>query len=426
MKTLVITLLILAGSFLAITALAAPPKTISYQGYLKDSAGKPVTTATNLTFRLYSSTSGAGAVWQESRSVIPANGIYTIGLGEVTPLTVTFNRQYYLGIQVGTDPEMRPLQMLLAVPYALHSLQSLYSLQSGCYPGDMLNCYTGPPETLNQGICKSGVRTCSPDGSGFGTCVGEFTPNCNGACLDFSSNVNNCGSCGAACFLSNATPSCQNSVCTVAACNAGWGNCDGNNANGCETNTTNSASNCGACNNVCAIPVNANSVVCQNSACKVGSCSSGWGDCDGNFANGCETNIMNNGYNCGVCNNVCTYVPHAFDIGCHNGICTFLRCDPGWGDCDGIYTNGCETDIYISTSNCGACGNACAVPAHATATCTIGTCGFTCNSGYANCNGNAADGCEINILTNNNNCGTCGNVCGITRSCVSGVCQLLQ
>ena len=36
-------------------AYAAPPKTISYQGYLKDGTGKPVTTATSVVFSLYSS-----------------------------------------------------------------------------------------------------------------------------------------------------------------------------------------------------------------------------------------------------------------------------------------------------------------------------------------------------------------------------------
>ena len=136
---------------------AAPPRIISYQGYLNVGAGKPVTTATNLTFSLYSTASGVGPVWTENRSVNPANGVYSIGLGEVTPLTVSFSRQYYLGTQVGTDPELRPLQMLMAVPYAL---------QAGCFPGDMLNCYTGSPETLNVGLCKGGVRTCATDGTG--------------------------------------------------------------------------------------------------------------------------------------------------------------------------------------------------------------------------------------------------------------------
>jgi hypothetical protein len=58
---------------------ASPPKTMSYQGYLKDGTGKPVITATNLTFRLYSSTrSSTGVLWIETRSVTPVNGVYSL------------------------------------------------------------------------------------------------------------------------------------------------------------------------------------------------------------------------------------------------------------------------------------------------------------------------------------------------------------
>ena len=47
-------LLLIIGLVVAVPA-APPPKTISYQGYLKDSAGKPVTAGTFVVFSLYSS-----------------------------------------------------------------------------------------------------------------------------------------------------------------------------------------------------------------------------------------------------------------------------------------------------------------------------------------------------------------------------------
>ena len=73
-------------------AFAAPPKTISYQGYLKDSAGKPVTYGTFVVFSLYSSNPARNnPVWRESRSVTPVNGVYSIQLGSVTPITATFD-----------------------------------------------------------------------------------------------------------------------------------------------------------------------------------------------------------------------------------------------------------------------------------------------------------------------------------------------
>ena len=35
-------------------------------------------------------------------------------------------------------------------------------------------------------------------------------------------------------------------------------------------------------------------------------CPSNWGDCEGNQANGCETRLDLGASNCGVCGNVCT------------------------------------------------------------------------------------------------------------------------
>jgi hypothetical protein len=48
--------------------------------------------------------------------------------------------------------------------------------------------------------------------------------------------------------------------------------------------------------------------------------------------------------------------------------------------------------------------------------------GCTCSPNRANCDGNSDNGCEINLLTDNNNCGACGIVCGGGMSCVSGSC----
>ena len=47
-----------ALAVVAATAFAAPPKTISYQGFLKDGTGAPITRRTYITFSLYSTTSG--------------------------------------------------------------------------------------------------------------------------------------------------------------------------------------------------------------------------------------------------------------------------------------------------------------------------------------------------------------------------------
>lgn len=47
-----------------------------------------------------------------------------------------------------------------------------------------------------------------------------------------------------------------------------------------------------------------------------------------------------------------------------------------------------------------------------------------CPSGYADCDGMAINGCEVNILTSKPNCGRCGNHCtgGALASCCAGMC----
>jgi hypothetical protein len=47
------------------------------------------------------------------------SGIYTVALGSVTSLSLPFNEDYYLGVKVGTTPEMSPRARLTIAPYAL-------------------------------------------------------------------------------------------------------------------------------------------------------------------------------------------------------------------------------------------------------------------------------------------------------------------
>jgi Beta-propeller repeat len=50
-------------------------------------------------------------------------------------------------------------------------------LSCPCKPKDTQVCYDGmPATTAGVGICKSGMRTCSDDGKGFGECVGQVKP----------------------------------------------------------------------------------------------------------------------------------------------------------------------------------------------------------------------------------------------------------
>lgn len=45
-----------------------------------------------------------------------------------------------------------------------------------CTPDAEQACYTGPTETLEVGVCKSGKQVCLPSGTGFSECGGEVLP----------------------------------------------------------------------------------------------------------------------------------------------------------------------------------------------------------------------------------------------------------
>jgi hypothetical protein len=81
-------------------------------------------------------------------------------------------------------------------------------------------------------------------------------------------------------------------------CAAGWGNCDGNDSNGCETDLLNSLDHCGSCPIVCG-DTNA-SPTCQNGQCQM-NCVSGYFDCDSTPGTGCEATLGTQNH-CSGCN----------------------------------------------------------------------------------------------------------------------------
>jgi hypothetical protein len=93
-------------------------------------------------------------------------------------------------------------------------------------------------------------------------------------------------------------------------------------------------------------------------------------------------------------------------------------------DCPNAFTQCGPSCVDLATdhANCGACGHACSASQGYSA-CVNGQCSLVCNSGYADCDALAADGCEIQVTSDPMNCGACGNVCAAGQECVSGVCS---
>jgi hypothetical protein len=174
----------------------------------------------------------------------------------------------------------------------------------------------GPTSTCESGVCTAAPVACSgrgtlrPDGScaclpGFSGANCEITappaPTCTDGIKNGAEGDVDCGgSCpnrcaaGQSCLVGmdcqsgpNGTGSCTFGVCAAPACAAGFGNCNGSAADGCEANIATDVNNCGGCNLQCQFP-NA-SAQCVNATCAIGTCRAGFSDCDNLAANGCET-----------------------------------------------------------------------------------------------------------------------------------------
>lgn len=103
------------------TSLGVIPKLINYQGMLTQSDGKtPVPNANYpILFSIYNTSSGGSALWSHTYNVSVTNGLFNIILGDSSaPINLPFDTTYWLGIKVGTDPELFPRAQLTSVGYA--------------------------------------------------------------------------------------------------------------------------------------------------------------------------------------------------------------------------------------------------------------------------------------------------------------------
>jgi hypothetical protein len=130
------------------------------------------------------------------------------------------------------------------------------------------------------------------------------------------------------------------------------------------------------------------------------------------------------GFNCGACNDetdICNTKDDTCQSAClsqnacsgqtiTNGLGYSQVCDadPNVKSCQGTCV-----DLLSNAQNCGTCGTRCAP----TATCSKGECACA-TAGTTSC----PTGC-FNLDTDSSNCGACGNYCPLGTTCTGGVCQ---
>lgn len=318
------------------------------------------------------------------------------------------------------------------------------------------------------------------------TCISDEGPTYKCG-TDLTRDPDNCGSCGNKCLVYkpiHMTSRCIDGACALECLSppstigrVDWRNCNDLVDDGCEVNVVDDAKNCGSCGNVCA----------PGSSCIDGKCGCPTGliECDGMCVD-----PKNDDNNCNGCGNrcedpadACAPPPAHSYYGCRNSKCGVLKCQDPAVDCDGDLGatkcggNGCEVESAATKENCGGCGVKCtgadecidegngpecgipcarfgkilcgqdcsdllsdpnncggcnaackaAGPNQARA-CKKGVCAYECAEGWADCNGDPADGCETDLRIHPANCGACGNACNIAagQPCIEGKCLMIE
>ncbi|HOX47256.1 MAG TPA: hypothetical protein PK668_26925 [Myxococcota bacterium] len=258
------------------------------------------------------------------------------------------------------------------------------------------------------------VCACSLDGDCFAdqSC-------CEGRCASHDEPAH-CGGCGLDCtslveHVERAQ--CALGACTYDRCAAGFLDCDGDRADGCET--TVSADDCGACGHACG-PDATCADPTGDPAC---ACVTPHEDCNQSWQDGCEADLQQDPARCGRCDRDCQLeLQHATGPLCEAGICDYTSCAPGYGDCDAERSDGCETHLWLVDACRAACGefamNCLDRVAHVLEVRCTGGCGYSvCALGYGDCDSDPANGCEVSIWVPSG----CGLSCAERIDCTQQV-----
>jgi len=124
-------------------------------------------------------------------------------------------------------------------------------------------------------------------------------------------------------------------------------------------------------------------------------CSGGFANADNDITNGCEINLNTDVNNCGFVGNVITGRPNA-TVACVNGQGVILACNAGFANVDGLFGNGCEVNLMTDPNNCGSPGTSGPTNVFvASWTCVNGQLVMSaCQGEHYDVNGTPFDGCE--------------------------------
>lgn len=139
---------------------------IPIQGRLTNSSGTPLNGYYNMTFSLYTVSSGGTAKCTNTQTVTVTNGLFSTRIANCTSATLN-GQLLYLGIKVGSDPEMTPRQPIYPIPYAWSlrpgavissTLDTVLTVRStGSGDADALVAYGGEGGEAIEGHAQDGI-----------------------------------------------------------------------------------------------------------------------------------------------------------------------------------------------------------------------------------------------------------------------------
>ncbi|MBI5532572.1 MAG: hypothetical protein HY898_07645 [Deltaproteobacteria bacterium] len=289
-------------------------------------------------------------------------------------------------------------------------------------------------------VCKS--NSCEPGCTPQHGCQTGFDC-CSSKCINTGTDVQNCGACGYACNIANATSTCLGGKCGLEACLPGFENCDQVPANGCETPSGDG----GACSCVpnatqpcySGPPGTENVGPCKGGTQTCNSTGTAWGACMGEVLPTTESCYTPVDDDCNGQTNEsgpgCVCVPQSQEP-CYNGPPSTRNvgaCQDGthvcnlagtaWGGCIGEVLPTPETCLTPVDDNCNgevneAGGAGCQCTPNSTATCYSGPPGTagvgvckagtqTCDSmgtGYGPCQGTVVPSPDVCTDNLDNDC----------------------